>query len=80
MAVTCVQINDGTVQVSYLIPPPVAGWTDQQLLDWKGTKHQEGGYTVTWAGNRRSFEATKTYPVVPDPAAIRVKQRTFRRA
>lgn len=80
MAVTCVQINDGTVNVSYLIPPPVPGWTDAQLMEWKGTKHEEAGWAVAWAGNRRSFDATKTYPAVVDPKAIRVKQRTFRRA
>jgi hypothetical protein len=81
--VTCVQINDGVVQVEYLIPPPVEGWTDQQLLEWKAERHQAAGWTVEWGGGRRSFDATVTRPASDrqiDPDAILSKQRTFRRA
>lgn len=83
MAVTCVQVSYFTIDspevaVTYLIEPPVAGWTDQQLLDWKADRHQADGWTVEWAQNRRSFNAAKDYPPVAEQLVR--KQRTFRRA
>lgn len=83
MAVTCVQIADGQVQVEILIPFPPGVTTDQGLLDWKGEMHALAGWVVEWAGNRRSFNATKSYPASNrevDPNAILAKSRLFRRA
>lgn len=83
MAVTCVQIADSVVQVEILIPYPPGVTTDQELLDWKAAMHEAHGWLVDWAQNRRSFNATKSYPASNrevDPNAILAKSRLFRRA
>ena len=81
MSVRVAQDNDGTRSGAEVIVPAHAGWTDQQLIDWKRDEHEADGWAIQVKQAGRRVTCTKGYSEserAKDPALPAQVVRTFR--
>lgn len=83
MPVRASQRNDGVANgVEQVVTvPAAAGWTDQQLLDWKVAAHQAKGFSASVQQAGRRVVMSKSYSAAEraiDPGLPATVEKTLR--